>query len=170
MMPGARDEGFRAAFDRSFPLAERVAYRITGDAGMAQDLAAEALTRMFVRWPRFVRQDHVDAWVTRVATNLAIGVVRKRRPQPQLDDFPSSAEEQVVLRIALAEALARLPRRQREVVVLRYLSDLSEADVAAALGVSAGSVKTHLHRGLASLRSLLHVSDDSEVEVHLGHS
>jgi RNA polymerase sigma-70 factor (sigma-E family) len=167
MMHGVGVEGFRAAFDRSFPLAERVAYRITGDAGMAQDLAAEALTRLFVRWPRFVRQDHVDAWVTRVATNLAIGVVRKRRPQPRTDDRPSSDEDQAVLRVALAQALARLPRRQREVVVLRYLSDLSEADVATALGVSAGSVKSHLHRGLASLRSLLHVTDDEEVEVRL---
>ena len=167
MMLGAGDERFRAVFNRSFPAAEHVAYRITGDAGVAQELAAEALTRLFVRWPRLVGQDHVDAWVLRVVTNLAIGVVRKRRPPPSVDDARSSGEDQVVLRIALAEALARLPRRQRQVVVLRYLSDLSEADVATALGVSAGSVKTHLHRGLASLRSLLHVPDDEDVEVRL---
>jgi RNA polymerase sigma factor (sigma-70 family) len=61
--------------------------------------------------------------------------------------------DQVVLRAALAAALLHLPRRQRETIVLRYLCDLSEADVAAALGVSPGAVKTHLHRALAALRS-----------------
>jgi RNA polymerase sigma-70 factor (sigma-E family) len=169
-MPGDTDDGFRAAFDRSFPGAERVAYRITGDSAVAQELAAEALTRLFVRWPRFVDHKHVDAWVLRVVTNLAIGVVRTRRPNTKGVEAGSSHEEHVVLRMALAEALARLPRRQRQVVVLRYLSDLSEADVAVALGVSAGSVKAHLHRGLASLRASLRVTDDDDVEVHLaGH-
>jgi len=61
----------------------------------------------------------------------------------------------VVLRIALVQALRRLPRRQREAVALRYLVDLPDREVAAALGVSVGSVKVHLHRGLASLRSSL---------------
>jgi RNA polymerase sigma factor (sigma-70 family) len=58
-----------------------------------------------------------------------------------------------VLRLALVAALIRLPRRQRETIVLRYLCDLPEADAALALGVSAGTVKTHLHRALASLRA-----------------
>lgn len=62
-----------------------------------------------------------------------------------------------MLRIVLSDALARLPRRQREVVALRYLADLSEAQVAASLGISTGSVKTHLHRGLISLRGRLAV-------------
>lgn len=166
-MRAVDDDGFRAVFDRMFGPAERVAYRITGDAGLAQELAAEALTRLYVRWPRFVGSDHVDAWVMRVVTNLAISIVRKRRREPAAPVAPASIEEHLVVRIALAEALARLPRRQRQVVVLRYLSDLSEADVARALGVSVGSVKTHLHRGLASMRSLLQVPDDGTVEVRL---
>lgn len=169
-MHGVSEDPFRIVFERVFSSAEHLAYRITGDAGVAEELAAEAMTRLFVRWPRFVGHDHVDAWVLRVVTNLSIGVVRKRRSPLSAEDNRPSSEDQVVLRIALAESLDRLPRRQREVVVLRYLSDLSEADVAAALGVSAGSVKTHLHRGLASLRSLLHVSDDEGVEGRLANN
>ena len=64
-------------------------------------------------------------------------------------------EDTTTLRLALAEALRKLPRRQREAVALRFLSDLSEADTAEALGISAGSVKTHVHRGLATLRDEL---------------
>ena len=63
--------------------------------------------------------------------------------------------------------LSRLPRRQRQVVALRYLSDLSERDVASMLGVSAGAVKTHLHRALGVLRERLGAPDDETVEVHL---
>jgi RNA polymerase sigma factor (sigma-70 family) len=71
-----------------------------------------------------------------------------------------------VLRLALAAALEALPRRQREVVALRYLADLSEAQVAAALGVSADAVKTHLHRGTTALRARLG-PDFEEVALHV---
>ena len=64
-------------------------------------------------------------------------------------------EDSTTLRLALADALRRLPKRQREAIALRYLSDLSEADTAAALGIAPGSVKVHVHRGLASLRDQL---------------
>ena len=150
---------FRAAFDRTYPLAERVARRITGDPALAEDLAAEAFTRLFVPWRRMAGHPHVEAWVLRVTINLSIGAVRRRRPIAPAADEPSLIfeEDTVVLRVALSEALARLPRRQREVVTLRYLTDLSESDVAAVLGVSPGSVKTHLHRGLTALRARLAV-------------
>lgn len=159
------DAGFREVFDRTLPLARRLAARITGDPALADELAAEALTRLFARWPRLRHEPWVDAWVMRVTTNLALSAVR-RGPAPVLAaDAGADAAEVVVLRRTLVEALARLPRRQREVVVLRHLSDLSEHDVAAVLGLSAGSVKTHLHRGLAALRGLLDPPD--ETEVHL---
>jgi RNA polymerase sigma factor (sigma-70 family) len=65
------------------------------------------------------------------------------------------------------QALQALPRRQREAIALRYLADLSERDVSVALGVSRGSVKTHLHRGMVGLRSALGPADD--LEVRLAH-
>jgi RNA polymerase sigma-70 factor (sigma-E family) len=156
-------------FDRTFPLAERLARRITGEDLVSEDIAAEALTRLYARWWRMAGVDHVDAWVLRVATNLAIDHVRRRSSaRTELARPPSSdLDDAIVLRLALAIALERLPRRQREVVALRYLSDLSEGDVASVLGVSPGSVKTHLHRGLARLRSTLETSDETELEVRL---
>ena len=90
----------------------------------------------------------------RVATNLALDAAKRRRPRAVAVE-PLDPEEAAVLRLAMLEALQALPRRQREVLALRFLSDLSEADVAAALRISAGSVKTHTSRGLATLRQRL---------------
>ena len=79
----------------------------------------------------------------------------QRRPAPQRGirrrgpAFPSEFDDHTATRLALAHALAMLPTRQREVVVLRYLSDLSETDVAQVTGVSNGTVKTHLHHRVA---------------------
>ncbi len=162
------DDGFREAFDRVLPLAEKVAYRLTGDRGLSEDLAAEALTRLYVSWWRLSAASHRDAWVVRVTTNLAMDALRRRRRSvPGSGAVTTQMDDVVVLRVALADALRRLPRRQRQVVVLRYLSDLSEADVASALGVSTGAVKSHLHRALASLRASLQAQDDEDVEVRL---
>ena len=80
---------------------------------------------------------------------------RAKRPLPTPVAAEVDPAEAAVTRIALAQALRRLPRRQRDVVVLRYLADLSEADVAASLGVSAGSVKQHAHRAVDALRRAL---------------
>jgi RNA polymerase sigma factor (sigma-70 family) len=74
---------------------------------------------------------------------------------PVRDVDESDPADAAVTRLALAQALRRLPRRQRDVVVLRYLADLSEADVAESLGVSAGSVKQHAHRAVNALRRAL---------------
>ena len=142
-------------------LAFAVAYRILRNAADAEDIAQEAVTRTAVRWRRV--RDYPEAFVQRVATNLAIGLLRRSatasrhnaeqrsdaRSDPRHDDLP------VADRLDLAHAIARLPRRQREVVTLRYLADLPERDVASILGVSPGSVKQHATRGLSSLRSAL---------------
>jgi RNA polymerase sigma-70 factor (sigma-E family) len=166
-MSGIGDDEFRAAFDRSFPVAQRLARRITGDAGLSEDIAAEAFTRLYARWWRLSRTDYVDAWIFRVTTNLALGAIRRRERPLTASGWAGGVDEEIAIRLTLADALRRLPCRQREVVVLRYLSDLSEADVAAVLGVTAGSVKTHVHRGLARLCSLLEAADDRDVEVRL---
>ena len=147
-------EGFEEAFDRLFPLAFRLARRILGDAAAAEDAAAEALARAYAQWPRVSALPHGDAWVLRVATNLALDQVRRHPPQVQ-SAASSEAEELLTLRMALSAALVSLPRRQRQTVTLRYLGELSEAEVAEALGISSGSVKTHVHRGLAALRARL---------------
>ena len=93
----------------------------------------------------------------RVASNLAIDALRRRAaaPVPLLPAFARAEDEVIALRLALAAALPSLPIRQRQAVTLRYLAGLTDVEVAEALGISAGSVKTHIHRGLAALRGRL---------------
>lgn len=88
----------------------------------------------------------------RVASNLAIDLARRRRPElPARAAVPDLADD-VVLRLTLLEALRSMPRTQRQALVLRYLAALPEAEVAAALGVKQGTVKSHLHRGREVIR------------------
>ena len=138
------------------PLAYRVAFRILGDRPEAQDLTQEALARAYSRWNRVA--DYDEAWITRVVTNLALGEVRRRdRADRRVHASTSelALDAVVVQRAELVTVLLRLSRRQREVVAMRYLADLPEAQVAAALGCSVGTVKQHASRGLAALRLAL---------------
>jgi len=159
-----KDEEFEAAFDRLFPRAFRLAHRIVGDDGAAEDIAAEAMARMCLHWPQIRETAYLDGWALRVAANLAIDATRRRPLQLRPRTLPAE-DDAVALRLALVAALRHLSRRQREVIALHYLSDLSEADVAAVLGISAGSVKTHTSRGLAALRQRL--GDTEEVPLAL---
>jgi RNA polymerase sigma factor (sigma-70 family) len=145
------EEAFDEAFDELFGRALRLARHLLGDAGAAEDVAAEALARAYANWPRLQRLPHRDGWVLKVTANLSIDRLR-RQPPVVAPSVSANAEDAVVLRLALAGALAALPRRQRQAVTLRYLGDLRDREVASALGISLGSVKTHVHRGLAALR------------------
>ncbi|MFN8037330.1 MAG: sigma-70 family RNA polymerase sigma factor [Acidimicrobiia bacterium] len=151
-------------FDDAFPelhaAAYRAGYRLLGNREAAADVAQEACARALDRWRSVGGQSYTVAWVVRVATNLAIGQWRKQQRRDKLDprDLVHDAfraEHPVGDRLDLHRALAKLSKRQREVVLLRYVADLPEAEVAAALGCSAGSVKTHASRGLAALRAEL---------------
>lgn len=147
---------FEEAFPDLYRLAYRVSFRVLGDRGDAEDVAQEALARTHLRWARL--RERPEGWVVTVATNLSIDRHRRRRRTSVLGTEPLSlVDVHQGERIDLARALRRLPRRQREVVVLRYLADWSEIDVATALGVSAGAVKSHASRGLAALRHHLDV-------------
>jgi RNA polymerase sigma-70 factor (sigma-E family) len=151
---GENEDTFRTAFIDLWPVARRAAARLVGDGAPADDIAAEALARAFARWPRLDGSPHRDAWVVRTAVNLAIDTVRRR---PRFAPAPArrSAEDAVETRLALVAALRALPARQREVVVLRYLTDHSEAEVAQMLGLAPGTVRSHMQRGLEALRRRL---------------
>lgn len=148
------DDGFDEAFDELFPRAVRLAARLLGDRAAAEDVAAEALARAYARWSKVGGLPYRDGWVLKVATNLAIDRLRRRPPEvapARNDDFADAIE----LRMALNAALLTLAPRQRQALALRYLGGLSDREVAQALGISLGSVKTHIHRGLKSLRARL---------------
>jgi len=156
MSEPADDVEFEQAFPRLFMIAYHVSYRVLGDVSKAEDAAAEAMARALVSWRRVGRLDHRSAWVARVAGNVAIDEVRRdrrRRERPvETDRAPSDTTDEATLRLALGAALGALPTRQREVISLRYLADLDEAEVSRALGISVNSVKKHAMRGKAALR------------------
>jgi RNA polymerase sigma factor (sigma-70 family) len=157
---------FDELFDKLFPQAALMAYRILGDRAAAEDVAAEALARALARWPKVGWLPHREAWILRVAVNLAVDVARRKHPEPPPGRVEIEAGELATLRVALARALVSLPRRQREVIGLRYLSGLTDREVAQALGMSEGTVRTHARRGLRTMRSRL--DDDDSVEEQLG--
>lgn len=144
-------DSFDLAFRDLFRLANRVARRILANRAAAEDVAAETMSRAYAHWPRIGDAPYREAWIARVAANLALNMVR-RRPEVVAIPVEHSHDDAVVARVALVEALRRLSERQREVIVLRHLAGLSEQEVAAHLGLGLGTVKTHLRRGMAALR------------------
>ncbi|HET7487298.1 MAG TPA: sigma-70 family RNA polymerase sigma factor [Acidimicrobiales bacterium] len=150
---GAFERDFRALWALSF----RVARHVVDSRDDAEDVAAEALARLHASWGRVGGQPWREAWLTRVTTNVALDQLRRRRRLVGMApaERAEPADDAVVARLALADALARLPRRQREVVVLRHLAGLPEQQVADQLRVSVGSVKRHSHRALQKLSGLL---------------
>lgn len=159
------DPEFTALFETAYPSAVRLGQRMLGTTAAGEDVASEALARAYARWRTVRRHPAPEAWVLRTATNLAIDQLRRRRSvaaEAPIDD-PADA---VAVRLALANALAHLSRRQQAVVSLRYLADLSERDVAAALSISPGTVKSMLSRGLAHLRDELGTTPFGELDAH----
>src|SRR5579872_1986580 len=122
----------RADFDEWFlglyPDALALARRIVGDAN-ADDVATEAFTRALVRWDRVRTLSYRDAWLLRVATNLGIDVVRRRRPQVAVG-VESAGVDDVEGRMIVVAALRRLSQRQRQAVALRLLGQYSERETA----------------------------------------
>jgi RNA polymerase sigma factor (sigma-70 family) len=149
----------RPEFDDRFEvlstLAYRVAFRLLGNREEAREVAQETLARAFARWRKVAAYD--EPWVARVATNQALDICRRRRPSVPLDDqlwsSGSDPANVALQRQGLADCLRKLSRRQREVVVLRYLADLPERDVADLLHTTVGSVKQHAHRAISRLRA-----------------
>jgi RNA polymerase sigma-70 factor (sigma-E family) len=133
----------------------RTAYLLTGDHGLAEDLLQTALAKCWFAWGRI--DGPPEPYVRRVlATTYATWWRRRWRGERPTDALPDrgdpAATAPVDDRDALWRALGALPRRQRAVVVLRYYEDLSEAETAAALGISTGTVKSQAAKALAALR------------------
>lgn len=147
---------FDSLFRELYVPAYSVALRILRDPHAAEDAACEALARSVASWRRLQAVEHQRAWVLRVTANVAIDVIRRSRTVPV--STPEDTRTTSTLsedRIVLAHALAGLPSRQREVLVLRFLADMTEVQVAEHLRISQGSVKQHARRGLAAMRDAL---------------
>jgi RNA polymerase sigma-70 factor (sigma-E family) len=136
---------------------QRTAYLLTGDWALAEDLLQTSLARAYPRWNRIVRDD-AEAYVRKVIVNTWSSWWRRKwRGETPTDELPERAADDAYddadRRDALRLALSRLPVKQRAVVVLRFHEDLSEAQVAALLGVSVGTVKSQASKALTKLRT-----------------
>jgi len=137
------------------------AYVLTGDRRDAEDVVQTALAATALGWHRLRRKDNPEGYVRRSIVRTHLNLVRRRgwreRPTgdlPELAD-PRPAGADVDERDAMWQLLARLPARQRAVLVLRYYEDLSEADIAEVLGCSRGTVKSQSAKALARLRTVV---------------
>jgi RNA polymerase sigma-70 factor (sigma-E family) len=150
-------EDFSAFAVSRWPGLVRLAFGLTGDRWMAEDIAQTALAKAYVAWRRVSRADDPDAYLRRILVNASNRRFRRRRVTEQPGDPPETAVEGpadlVSERAALLAALRQLPPRQRAVVVLRYWEDLTDAQIAATLGCSPGTVRSQLSRALAKLRT-----------------
>jgi RNA polymerase sigma-70 factor (sigma-E family) len=165
-----RYEGFESFVHARSQALMRSAYLLVGDHQLAEDLVQHGLTAVAERWPT-LRDGQPEAYARRVMVNAATARWRRRRilresvvehvpDHSRYDDGARDVEE----RMALTAALQQLAPRQRAAVVLRFYEDLPEAEVAALLGCSVGTVKSQTHRALARLRGLLpRVPDDLDL-------
>jgi RNA polymerase sigma factor (sigma-70 family) len=154
---------FEELFREQYPALVAVGVSVLGSADTARDLAQETMARAHANWATVAAADVPEAWLRRVMNNLLVDHLRRRQ-----------VEERALQRVAnrppvepmvhgsatqMAEMLAVLPERQRLVVALTYVADLSVADVAAALGIAPGTVKASLWKARRTLEK--HLNEES---------
>jgi RNA polymerase sigma-70 factor (sigma-E family) len=154
---GTDDHGFREYVTRRSQSLLRTAYLLTGNRADAEDLVQAALAKTYQAWDRIEDRRALDGYVRKAMVNTHISWWRRRRvDEYPTDEIPDLAVADAAgdsdLQDALRRAIDRLPRRMRAAVVLRYYEDMTEAEVAVALGVSLGTVKSTVSRAVAKLR------------------
>jgi RNA polymerase sigma-70 factor (sigma-E family) len=140
----------------------RLAVMLVHDVQTAEEVVQDSFEAMHLAWRRLRDTEKALSYLRQAIVNKSRSVLRHRKvvemhpPKPSPDE--QSAEHAaltLIERSAVTSALRSLPVRQREAVVLRYYGDFSEADIAKAMGISRGAVKSHTARAMASLKSIL---------------
>ena len=150
-----RDQQFSEFFAARAPGLRRTAYLIVRDWHGAEDVTQLGFARLYVVWPR-IRPETLEAYARKVVVNEALGWLRRRRrdhltalppdgPAPVSDESP----------LDVGQALGLLPAQQRAIVAMRFLDDLSVAEVARVLDIAEGTVKSQTSRALGTLRAHL---------------
>lgn len=156
----------------------RAAYLVCGDVTEAEDIVQGALVKLAGRWDR-MSDEHPDAYVRQIVYRDAVSWWRRRRAERSAIErwigqrqgvetrsrvaAPDGGAGYAVARVDVARALSELTSKQRAVVVLRFLEDRSEREVAEILGVTVGTVKSQTHAALSKLRSVLSRMDDGGI-------
>ncbi len=144
----SRREALALLYERHYAELVRLAFALTGDWGLAEELAQEAFVRAWRSWGNIRDPYSAPAYLRTIVINLARERRAWREPSGLRTADPGDS-------VDLLRALARLPARKRACVVLRFYLDLSEADTAATLGVSVGTVKSQTAKALRRLGGLL---------------
>jgi RNA polymerase sigma-70 factor (sigma-E family) len=156
--------GLESVHQEEYASLVRLAALVLGDAGLAEQVVQDAFVRLYVRWGGRRRIERPGAYLRNSVLNGCRSQLRRKQVSDRHEArrtvlaTPATPESEALARAEhdrVVAALRSVSGRQREALVLRYYLDLPEAEIAAAMGVSAGSVKTHLHRGLAALAELL---------------
>lgn len=158
-----RDAALHELFEGHYRSLLRLAALLVDDRETAEDVVQDAFVKLHRAWGRIQDPDAAPAYLRSVVLNTARSRLRRRLVAARhRNDAPpgiaGAADEGALLREdqrEVLDALATLPRRQRECLVLRYYLDLSESEIAATLGISNGSVKAYASRGLDALATLL---------------
>ncbi|KJS52642.1 RNA polymerase sigma24 factor [Streptomyces rubellomurinus subsp. indigoferus] len=156
---GDRDEEFQAFVIAVWPRLLRTAYLLAGEQYAAEDLVQSAAERACASWSKVRRADDPYAYVRRILVNQHARRTRRRPPELLVEAVPDAAGTEDGYarsdqRGALLAALATLPPRQRQAVVLRHWEDLSDSQTATAMGCSVGAVRSHAAKGIAKLRQV----------------
>ncbi len=165
------DLAFVALYEQGYHRLVAQLSAVTGDVAEAEDVVQEAYVRAAQRWEKLRDYDAPEAWVRRVAVNLALSSLRRasRSAKAMLrwghtlePGTARSPEERGVERLSLLTALRRLPLHYRAVLALHYLADLDVRSIATELSLPEATVKTRLSRGRARLRKLLESMNDGD--------
>lgn len=122
------------------------------DCDLAREAADEAMARAFERWHTVQGYDNPSGWVYRVALNWSRSRLRRRKRESAMSHSPDTVTRDPVSDPTLHEAVGQLPLLFREVIVFRFLADLTQEEIAQTLGIRVGTVKSRLHRALDALR------------------
>ena len=152
---GPEDRQFPEFFTSQYGRLRRLGFLLTGDWAQAEDLAQEALVRVYWRWSLVRRQAHPEAYARKVLVNRHRSLLRRLRVearharQTRVEAADLGQREQLQ---TVQAAIRRLPARQRAVLILRYHEDLPEREVARLLRIPVGTVKSSTNRALTRLR------------------
>ncbi|WP_409291016.1 RNA polymerase sigma factor SigW [Peribacillus sp. SCS-37] len=146
-------------------------YRMVGNRHEAEDLAQEAFVKAYIHLKSFNMNLKFSTWIYRIATNLCIDRIRKKKPDYYLDaeiagtdgldmysqlasdaDSPEKEAESMEMQEAVQKEILKLPEKYRSVIILKYMEDLSLKEISDALDLPVGTVKTRIHRGREALR------------------
>jgi RNA polymerase sigma-70 factor (sigma-E family) len=172
--PGAARPGRSAdwavteLYSLHYQMLVRLAALLVRDVPTAEDVVQDSFVAMHDGWQRLRDDESALAYLRQAVVNRSRSVLRHRAvvekyPEKPAPDMPS-AEDGALVRLersAVIATLRKLPGRQREAIVLRYYADFSEAEIAAAMGISCGAVKSHTARAMAALRADLEQQDQA---------